>query len=150
MRMHLTPSAVRRKRRDGWYPSTMAAKKARKRAYIPPTSEVVNRRERTETTRPHRASANARPQRGPRAPHAYPVPSWRRTLKRLPVYFALIFFMQYYLLGREGKIDGNDRILAALGFAGLITVCFAPFMHMMDRFAYNRHLKRSGNGATGS
>lgn len=128
----------------------MAAKKARKRAYIPPTSEVVNRRERTETTRTHRSTATARPQRGARTPYEYPVPSWRRTLKRLPVYFILIFFMQWYLLGREGKVSGDDRIVAALGFAALITVCFAPFMHMMDRMAYNRHLKRTGKHASGS
>ena len=38
----------------------MAAKKARKRAYIPPSSEVVNRKERTASsraTRAHRSQA---------------------------------------------------------------------------------------------
>lgn len=124
----------------------MAAKKTRKRAYIPPSAEVVNRRERTETIRTHHSSAT-RAQRGAagaRGAYVYPTPSWKRTAKRLPVYFLLIFAMQYFLLGQEGNIDGSARVIAAAGFAFVITLCFAPFMHMMDRFAYNRYVKKSG------
>ncbi|MEO6867310.1 MAG: hypothetical protein ABI200_04745 [Gaiellales bacterium] len=126
----------------------MAAKKARKRAYIPPAHEVINRREATETTRTVRASA-PRPQRGSaRGEYVYPVPSWKRTLKRLPIYFVLIFALQFYLLGTGDKaVAGNDRLTFAILQAGVVTICFAPFMHMMDRFAYNRYLKRSGGAA---
>ena len=64
----------------------MAAKKARKRAYIPPSSEVVNRRERTETTRTQRVSPTQRSQSGTaRQAYAYPQPSLGRTLRRLPI-----------------------------------------------------------------
>jgi hypothetical protein len=123
----------------------MSAKKSRKRAYIPPSHEVVNRRERTETTRTHRTSAP----RGSRTPgpagREILPPSWARTLRRLPIYAVLIFAMQFYLLGQEHKLDTAHRLIAAAGFAVVITICFAPFMHMMDRMAYNRQQKRLGN-----
>ncbi|MCW2923753.1 MAG: hypothetical protein JWM98_1157 [Thermoleophilia bacterium] len=132
------------------YPVPMAAKKARKRAYIPPSSEVVNRRERTETTRTQRGST-ARPPRGAArggrggADFVYPEPSWGRTLKRLPIYFVMIFALQYLLGGEAAKdMDTQKRLIYALGSAAFVTVLFAPFMHMMDRFAYNRSLKRTG------
>jgi hypothetical protein len=121
----------------------MAAKKARKRAYIPPSSEVVNKRERSETTRTHRTSAPRA--QGGRPAYEYPTPSLGRTLKRLPIYALLIFGMQFYLLGQEHKLDTQHRLIAAAGFAAVITLCFAPFMHMMDRMAYNRQQKRTGN-----
>ena len=127
----------------------MAAKKIRKRAYIPPSSEVVNRRERTETTRTHRSSAprGARGA-GSRQAGVYPTPSWRRTLKRLPLYFVLIFALQYFFSGQDARnLDTQERIIFALGSAAFVTVLFAPFMHVMDRFAYNRYLKRSGKAA---
>lgn len=125
----------------------MAAKKARKRAYIPPSAEVVNRRERTTTSRTLRTSAPraARGGTGSRVEQAYPTPSIGRTLKRLPIYFVLIFALQFYLLGTGKKpIGGSERLLFAAAQAGVVTLCFAPFMHVMDRFAYNRHLKRTG------
>lgn len=124
----------------------MATKKTRKRAYIPPTHEVVNRRERSSSTpRPQRAGA----QRGGRAAYEYPVPSMRRTLKRLPVYFILIFALQFWLSGQDSRnLDMQERVLFAAGSAAFVTVVFAPFMHVMDRFAYNRHLKRSGAAGT--
>lgn len=124
----------------------MAAKKARKRAYIPPSHEVTNRRERTETTRTHRSTTSAAPRGGAgraREQQEYPTPSWGRTFRRLPIYMALIFFMQFYLLGKENDMATGQRFLAAAGFAVVITIVFAPFMHAMDRMAYNRHLKRT-------
>jgi hypothetical protein len=121
----------------------MAAKKARKRAYIPPSSEIVNRRERTAETRTTRATAQ-RSTGGARGVHPYPTPSLNRTLRRLPIYFVMIFALQYWLLSREAKgPEGTELLLASAASAGLVTVIFAPFMHMMDRLAYNRHLRRS-------
>ncbi|MCW2928418.1 MAG: hypothetical protein JWM86_2386 [Thermoleophilia bacterium] len=123
----------------------MAAKKARKREYIPPSSEVVNRRERThQTVRTQRPAASARGGSA-RQVAPYPEPSLKRTLKRLPIYFVMIFALQYYLLGSGSKtLEGSERLLFAAGQAGLVTLIFAPFMHVMDRFAYNRYLKRTG------
>jgi hypothetical protein len=119
----------------------MAAKKARKRAYIPPSSEVVNKRERSETTRTVRSTAQ---RGGAKGSYEYPTPSLTRTLKRLPVYFLMLFALQYFLLNNEGKVDGFDLVVAAAATAGLVTVVFAPFMHMMDRMAYNRYLRKTG------
>lgn len=123
----------------------MAAKKTRKRAYIPPSSEVVNKRERTETTRTHRSSApRPQPRGGARGAYAYPVPSMSRTLKRLPIYFLMILALQYYL--NPQRLDGADRWIASGIAAGVVTLIFAPFMHMMDRIAYNRYQKKHGGG----
>lgn len=125
----------------------MAAKKARKRAYIPPANEVINRRERSETTRTVRTERASRAAAA-RGEYVYPTPSLRRTLRRLPIYFILIFALQYYLLGTgEKSLTGSERFTFASIQAGLVTVCFAPFMHMMDRFAYNRYLKRTGTSS---
>jgi hypothetical protein len=124
----------------------MAAKKARKRAYIPPSSEVVNRRERTSTPRSQRTTA-AKSQRGGAA-YAYPQPSLRRTLRRLPIYFLLIFALQYFIVGMEQEaLSTSERLRFAASTAAFVTVLFAPFMHVMDRFAYNRYLKRTGQQA---
>jgi hypothetical protein len=121
----------------------MAAKKARKRAYIPPSSEVVNRRERTQSQRTQRSTA-PKAQRGGAA-YAYPQPSLRRTLRRLPVYFLLIFALQYFIVGMEQEsLSTRERLQFAASTAAFVTVLFAPFMHVMDRFAYNRYLKRTG------
>jgi hypothetical protein len=141
-------TGLRRRARARCYPVAKAAKKQRKRAYNPPTPEVVNPRERTESTRTHRTTATA-PRAGraqARGQQEYPTPSWGRTLRRLPIYMALIFFMQFYLLGKEDGMDTGKRLVAAAGFAIVITIVFAPFMHAMDRMAYNRHLKRTANG----
>ncbi|MCW2955464.1 MAG: hypothetical protein JWO69_333 [Thermoleophilia bacterium] len=122
----------------------MAAKKARKRAYIPPTQEVVNRREKTTTSRP--APRSAQRPGGPRQPMPYPEPTLKRTLKRLPIYFLMIFALQYFLQGKA-DVSTNERLFAAAVVAVMVTVAFAPFMHMMDRFAYNRYVKRSKGDA---
>src|SRR5688500_18811436 len=102
----------------------MAAKKTRKRAYIPPSSEVVNRRERTETTRTERVSTQRA--QGPRQHPGYPVPSLGRTLRRLPIYFVMILALQYFL--NPQKLEGADRWIASAIAAGVVTLIFAPFM----------------------
>lgn len=123
----------------------MTTKKSRKRAYIPPSSEVVNRRERTEaTSRPAARPARGSNQRGS-ANYQYPLPSLKRTAKRLPIYFLLIFGLQFYLLqDAKGDSSTGEIALFAAGQAGIVTLVFAPFMHLMDKLAYNRWLKRSG------
>lgn len=121
----------------------MATKKPRKRAYIPPSHEVVHKQHRAagSTSRSARTAPRARAA----GAYEYPVPSLSRTLRRLPVYFVLIFALQFYLLGTGAKVMSMaDRAAFAALQAGLVTLMFAPFMHVMDRFAYNRYLKRSG------
>lgn len=129
----------------------MAAKKARKRAYIPPSNEVVNRRERAAAApRVDRTQRAAQQQRGGKA-FVPPKPSIGRTLKRLPLYFVLIFALQYWFAGQNAKdADTMQRLLIASSSAAFVTIMFAPFMHVMDRFAYNRHLRRAGLQPDGS
>lgn len=128
----------------------MAAKKTRKRAYIPPSNEVVNRRERTQSRRAERVQRSQQARGGPRQPHAYPQPSLRRTLRRLPIYFVLIFALQYFLAPSNARdLATSDRLMLAASSAAFVTVLFAPFMHVMDRFAYNRYLKRTGQQPSG-
>jgi hypothetical protein len=124
----------------------MAAKKARKRAYIPPSNEVVNRRERSATSRTQRASRPG-PARGAgaRQQYEYPMPGLKRTARRLPIYFLLIFALQYFLMGQEQQdLSTSQRVASAALVAAFITVLFAPFMHVMDKWAYTRYLRRTG------
>lgn len=128
----------------------MAEKKARKRAYIPPSSEVVNRKERTtvQSTRPARGAARGvTPRAGtgnPRsANYVYPEPSLKRTARRLPIYFVMIFLLQYFTTDSKGMSD-VQRILVPLGVSAGITIVFAPIMHWMDKASYKRWLKRTG------
>jgi hypothetical protein len=125
----------------------MAAKKARKRAYIPPANEVVNRRERSEAQR--RAPRASTASRGGRQAYEYPQPSLKRTAKRLPIYFLLIFAFQYWAVGQEQDLATTQRLAYAAMVAGFISILFAPFMHVMDKWAYARYLRRSGQQPTG-
>jgi hypothetical protein len=130
----------------------MADKKIRKRAYIPPSQEVVNRKERASgSARPARGASRqtARPGVGnPRsANYVYPMPSVKRTAKRLPIYFVLIFGLQYWQYGNAKDVSDGKRLLLALGTSLLITIVFAPFMHWMDKLSYNRWVKRSSKSA---
>ena len=123
----------------------MAAKKARKRAYIPPSAEVVNRKERTTSSPRVQRTQAARGAAGPRGQYNYPTPSLKRTLKRLPVYFVLIFALQYWFAGQDERgFDTQERLIFAAGSASFVTVLFAPFMHIMDKFAYSRYLRKTG------
>lgn len=124
----------------------MAAKKARKRAYIPPSSEVVKRKERTTSSpRVQRTQATRGGAASARGQYVYPQPSLKRTLKRLPVYFVLIFALQYWFAGQDARgFDTQERLVFAAGSAAFVTVLFAPFMHVMDKFAYNRYQRRTG------
>jgi hypothetical protein len=42
-----------------------------------------------------------------------------------------------------------ELLIAAAATAGLVTLIFAPFMHMMDRMAYNRYQRKLGGGNGG-
>ncbi len=120
----------------------MAAKKARKRAYIPPSNEVLNRREHSGPRVQRTVKSSGRG--AARQQYEYPKPSLQRTLKRLPIYFVLIFGLQYFFVGQQGDYDTAQRMVAAGTSALFVTVLFAPFMHIMDKFAYNRYLQKTG------
>lgn len=123
----------------------MASKKRRKRAYIPPANEVVNQRERSNgqaRVQKTTAKSNAR---GARTQPQYPVPSLARTARRLPIYFVMIFALQYWVIGSEQPdLATGQRLMQSGMIAAFITVLFAPFMHIMDKWAYTRYLRRTG------
>lgn len=134
----------------------MAKRKPRKRAYIPPASEVTSRRERTSTTRPARSQPGARggtPRRGmPGWEH--PVPTWGRTLRRLPMYLALMIALQMLIPTESNRgLSLTERVIPAALVAIVVTVAFAPLMHAMDRWSYNRWLRtqagRGGDAGSG-
>ena len=122
------------------------SRKRRKRAYIPPPNEI-----RPEDA-PQRVSKTVRTDRGRsgggRPVRDYPTPSWGRTLKRLPIYFFLIFALQYFI-PPEGLRDEatSVRVLTAAGTSAVVTIVFAPFMHLMDKWAYSRWQKHNGGAS---
>lgn len=121
----------------------MTTKKARKRAYIPPSHEVANRKPRTA------GGTGARPARAQRTSarsgYVHPTPSIGRTLKRLPIYFLLVFGLQFYLLNDSNPERSAAQIaLFAASQAAIVTLVLAPFMHVMDKASYNRWRKKHG------
>ena len=135
----------------------MASRKPRKREYVPPTHEVLNKkdvapRKRGEGPQPGPRGAAAGRPRGYRVP---PPPSWRRTLRRLPIYFLLLFALQYFLVDGKAAQDlttGQRVGLSAL-YALVVTIVFAPFMYWMERWSYGVQMRRiekdGGLGAGG-
>jgi hypothetical protein len=115
----------------------MASRKPRKRAYTPPQNEVSNKRQHAPRSKSARGG-------GTRNSYQPQPPSWRRTLRRLPIYFIIIFGLQYFVLKSAEDLSKNERLLQALGTAAIVTLAFAPFMHLMDRMSYNRWAKKQG------
>ena len=126
----------------------MTMKKRRKRAYIPPANEVAGRKDRsTQVSRTRTVHAKGAAGNRSARVQGYPEPSLQRTAKRLPVYFVMIFLLQFYLVDVKGDMTTADRAIGAAVAAGLVTVAFAPFMHLMDKWTYSRAQKRLGAAA---
>lgn len=110
----------------------MARRKAKKTAYIPPAHEIENKREhKPRAQRAQRSSRGAGRRREP------PPPSWRRVLKKLPLYFLLLFALQYSLSGNQYD-DNGARAFAAAVQAAVVSVAFLPFMYYLERGQYRR------------
>jgi hypothetical protein len=84
--------------------------------------------------------AKAQQQRGGRTARVPPPPSWRRAARRSLILGAVIFAL-FYVLGSK---NGGHNIGAAFYLAALYTALFIPFTYMIDRFAHNRWLRRTG------
>lgn len=132
----------------------MATKK-RKRRYIPPANEVKHLDEggdggRSRDTHVRTIQASKPASGGARGAgtNTLEEPSIRRTIKRLPIYFALIFALQFYLVGVDKPdYDTVQRAIAAGTQAGIVTLAFSPFMHIMDRWTYNRLQRKAAESA---
>lgn len=117
-------------------------KKPRKREYLPPTHEVVNKKETAPRMRRSRPSSGGRGGGQWRLP---PEPSLRRTLRRLPIYFLILFALQFFLMGDQAEKDNlspAQRAFYASVTAGMVTLAFAPFMYWMERWSYRMQKRR--------
>lgn len=83
--------------------------------------------------------AKAAPQRGGRALREPPAPSWQRAAKRSLI-LGVVIFAFFYLAGSKGHHNLGSALLVSV----LYTALFIPFSFMIDRFAHNRWLRRTG------
>jgi len=84
-------------------------------------------------------------QRGGRATRTPPPPSWERAGKRALMLGVVVFF----LFGIMNSKAGNRWLTAAVP-AVIYTALFIPFTYTIDRYAYNRWLRRQqGDGKSG-
>ena len=91
--------------------------------------------------------AKVQPQRGGRPVRVPPAPSWRRAGRRSLILGGAIFAL-FFVLGSK---NGGHNAGTALGLAALYTALFVPFTYFIDRFAYNRYLRRTEErGSKGS
>lgn len=123
----------------------MATKKPRKREYIPPVHEVLNKKESTpRAARGGAATSRGRSGGGARQHRVPPEPSLRRTLRRLPVYFAILLALQYFLVDEEAakKLSTWQRLNLSAMYAAVVTLAFAPFMYWMEKWSYRMQMKR--------
>ena len=82
--------------------------------------------------------AKAGPQRGGRALREPPAPSWQRAARRSLI-LGVVVFAFFYLAGSKGHHNLGSALLVSV----LYTALFIPFSFMIDRFAYNRWLRRT-------
>jgi hypothetical protein len=81
----------------------------------------------------------AAPQRGGRALREPPAPSWQRAARRSLI-LGVVIFAFFYLAGSKGHHNLGSALLVSV----LYTALFIPFSFMIDRFAHNRWLRRTG------
>jgi hypothetical protein len=136
----------------------MTARKPRKRAYIPPPTEVDNRKERASGAGSRRVGAVKGAGRtstgaGGRAMYTLPngrkipvppEPSVMRTLKQLPIYFALVVAF-YYFMGPKGTTS-DARLIGGVSQGAILIVVITPMMLWLDKRRYRQYLRAIGRG----
>lgn len=112
----------------------------------PPEDYGAAAPEKRDGTRP-KPKARAAQQRGGRPLRVPQPPSWQRAAKRSG-FIAVALFAVLYLLGSK---NGQHNFGTALALAAVYAVLFIPFSYTIDRFAYNRYQRRTGQpGQKGS
>jgi len=101
-----------------------------------PPDEPVAGSDKRDGTKPKPKAKAQQQQRGGRTARVPPPPSWQRAAKRSLIIGAAIFAFFYIL-------PSSHNLGTALGLAGLYTILFIPFTYTIDRFAYNRYLRRT-------
>jgi len=102
-----------------------------------PPDEPAAASEKRDGAKPKPTAKAQQHQRGGRAARVPPPPSWQRAAKRSLIIGVAIFAF-FYILSKNGHNLGT-----ALALAGVYTVLFIPFTYTIDRFAYNRYLRRT-------
>jgi hypothetical protein len=88
------------------------------------------------------AKGKTQAKRGGRAMRTPPPPSWQRAARRAGL-LGVVVFALFYMTSR----NGGGGILSVALIALLYTALFIPFTYAIDRYAYNRYLRRT-QGAT--
>jgi hypothetical protein len=101
-----------------------------------PPEEPAAQPEKRNGTKPKAKASGS--QRGGRAVREPPKPSWQRAGKRSLI-LGVVIFAFFYLAGSKGHHNLGSALLVSL----LYTALFVPFSFMIDRFAYNRWLRRT-------
>ena len=83
----------------------------------------------------------SQPQKGSRALRTPPPPSWQRAGRRAGLLGAVVFAL-FYLTSR----NKGGSLLSVVLISVLYTALFIPFTYAVDRYAYNRYLKRTQGG----
>lgn len=102
--------------------------------------ELESRRNGKADTKPA-AKGKARQQKSGRALRVPPEPSWRRAGRRAGLLGVVVFALFYLTSHKNGS-----SIVSVLLISVLYTALFIPFTYAVDRYAYNRYLKRSEGG----
>jgi len=87
------------------------------------------------------AKGKTQPQRGGRAVRTPPPPSWQRAGRRAGL-LGVVVFALFYLTSRSK----GGSLISVLAISVLYTALFIPFTYAVDRYAYNRYLKRTQGG----
>lgn len=108
-------------------------RRRKKSVYIQPPHEVNSKRQHVRRATPARQAAK-------RTPAELPEPTLRRTARMLPIYFVVMFGLQYLLTGGQG-LSGEQRLANALLIATMVSVIFFPVLHMLEKSRYKRMTK---------
>ena len=101
-------------------------------------AEVESRKTAKTNAKP---AAKTQPQKGGRAMRTPPAPSWQRAGRRAGL-LGVVVFALFYLTSR----NKGGSLISVLAISVLYTALFIPFTYAVDRYAYNRYLKRTEGG----
>lgn len=108
----------------------------------PPDDAVTPAREKRDDGKPKAKAQRPQQQRGGRPVKTPMPPSWQRAVKRSVLLGVVIFFL-FYLVNAK---NGQHHVASALILAVIYTALFIPFQYTLDRYAYRRWERRTGQG----
>ncbi|HTZ06987.1 MAG TPA: hypothetical protein VMB53_14720 [Gaiellaceae bacterium] len=94
---------------------------------------------------PTAQKAKQQPAQKGRAGRTVQPPSWQRAARRAAI-LGVVVFVMFSILER----GHNPTWYSALGPALIYTALFIPFTYVIDRYAYNRYLAKTGQAPAAS